>query len=114
VDDETHSELFYSIYDPNNGRFVKTETLLATGLEYYTYGVQYLESIDRFLAVAAYEQGGDSPIYSTTAGQSSVNISHCPSWSVKRSRQFGTAMALGPIVRESSIQSRMAVSWCSR
>ena len=58
VDDETHAELFYSIYNPNDGSFVKTETLLAPGLEYYTYDVQYLESIDRFLAVGAYEQGG--------------------------------------------------------
>ena len=58
VDDETYSELIYSIYDPNSGSFVRTETRLATRLEYYTYDVQYLKSIDRFLAVAAYEQGG--------------------------------------------------------
>ncbi|NOZ40597.1 MAG: hypothetical protein GXP24_10270 [Planctomycetes bacterium] len=58
VDNETYSELIYSIYNPSNGSFVKTEALLATELEYYTYDVQYIESIDRFLAVGAYKQGG--------------------------------------------------------
>ncbi len=58
VDDETYAELYYSIYNPSNGSFVKTETLLAPGLEYYTYDVQYLESVDRYLAIGVYEQGG--------------------------------------------------------
>ncbi len=58
VDNKTHSELFYTIYHPGSGSFVKTETRLAAGIEYYTYDIQYVESIDRFLVVAAYEHGG--------------------------------------------------------
>ncbi len=58
VDDETHSELFFAISDPNSGQLVKTETLLASETTYYTYDVQFLESVDRFLVVGAYEQGG--------------------------------------------------------
>lgn len=58
VDNETHSELFYTIYNPSSGSFVKTEARLATGIEYYTYDIQYVESIGRFLVVAAYEHGG--------------------------------------------------------
>lgn len=52
VDDETWSDLMFAIYNPLNQQMDQAPTRLATRQRYYTYDVQYLPAVDRFLVTA--------------------------------------------------------------
>jgi hypothetical protein len=49
VEDKTHSQLMIALLDPESGKLLKKPTLLADGLQYYTYAVTYIPATDRFL-----------------------------------------------------------------
>jgi hypothetical protein len=49
VNDETHSRLMIALLDPASGKLLKKPTVLANGLQYYTYAVTYVPAADRFL-----------------------------------------------------------------
>ncbi|MCK4493610.1 MAG: hypothetical protein KAU26_06115 [Methylococcales bacterium] len=49
VDDETHSHLIYRVLDVKKNKWVSAEIKLMKHLKYYTYDVQYLAEIKRFI-----------------------------------------------------------------
>jgi hypothetical protein len=49
VEGKTHSQLMIALLDPASGKLLKKPTLLADGLEYYTYAVTYIPDANRFL-----------------------------------------------------------------
>lgn len=55
---ETHSDLMLSILDIPGGDLVVDAMQLEEAVKYYTYGVAYLPSVDRFLIVGTYHNGG--------------------------------------------------------
>ena len=58
VDGREYVDLMYALYDPANGKIVKGNARLTRQVKYYTYDIQYIPSIDRFLVAGAYESGG--------------------------------------------------------
>ncbi|ABC30923.1 conserved hypothetical protein [Hahella chejuensis KCTC 2396] len=58
VDGKSYARLMYRMYDPVSDKWVKGETELVKTQEYYTYDVQYIDAIDRFLVTGAYSNGG--------------------------------------------------------
>jgi len=57
VDGEMYSTLMYSVVDPSTGDFIRDATQLAGEISYYTYDVQYIRSLKRFLVLAAGANG---------------------------------------------------------
>ncbi len=58
VDGQEYADLMYAIYNPSNGNIVKGNTKLTQKVKYYTYDVQYIPSINRFLIIGTYYNGG--------------------------------------------------------
>ena len=58
VNGQEYADLMYSVYNPATGQTVKGNTRLTKQVKYYTYDVQYIPSIDRFLVAGAYASGG--------------------------------------------------------
>jgi hypothetical protein len=83
VEDKTHSQLMIALLDPETGKLLKKPTLLADGLQYYTYAVTYIPDTDRFL------------ITGTT--QSAKGFAYLLD---KSARVVGSNLALPPTVRE--------------
>lgn len=55
---DQYCDLMYSLYNPSTNTFVKTRIKLAGTVKYYTYDVQYLPVIDRFIIHGTYYNGG--------------------------------------------------------
>jgi hypothetical protein len=58
VGGQIYARLMCAVYHPETGDYVKGITQLESNVKYYTYDVQYYPSIDRFLVVGAYHDGG--------------------------------------------------------
>jgi hypothetical protein len=58
VEGETYADLMVAILDPAIGVLVKDALVLEDHVKYYTYDVQYISAIDRFLVVGTYDAGG--------------------------------------------------------
>ena len=57
VDDETHAQLIYRVLDVKKNKWVSAEIKLMTHLKYYTYDVQYLAAIERFIITGTDDNG---------------------------------------------------------
>ncbi len=58
MDNKTYANLMFSLYNPSTQSFTKIPTMLETRIKYYTYDVQYIKSINRFLVAGTYKKGG--------------------------------------------------------
>lgn len=58
VKGDKYSNLHYSIYDTQTGKILKDALEIENSVKYYTYDVQYLVNIDRFLITGTYYTGG--------------------------------------------------------
>jgi len=58
VDDEKYVDLKISLLNPESGDFIQNEVTIASNVKYYTYSVEYLPNIDRYLIMGVYETGG--------------------------------------------------------
>ncbi|WP_394752135.1 hypothetical protein [Crenothrix sp.] len=58
VDKQTYSSLMMSILDVKQKKLVLKNLEIETSVKYYTYSVAYLPSIERFLILGAYQNGG--------------------------------------------------------
>ncbi|MGF1761403.1 hypothetical protein L4D76_26510 [Photobacterium sagamiensis] len=56
VNDETHALLMCSVYNPETNQLINQPVLLRDDLQYYTYDVQYLPAVNRFLITGTTEQ----------------------------------------------------------
>ncbi len=73
-----YCSLYYSIYNPSNGTFVKKRIRLQEQVKYYTYDVQYLEGIDRFLIVGTFWNGGGFAYLLDNYGNVKASLSGLP------------------------------------
>ncbi len=55
---QDYSPILYAVYNPANGSLVKQPTQLENWVGFYAYDVQYLPTINRFLVVGSYWDGG--------------------------------------------------------
>ncbi|RUM65591.1 MAG: hypothetical protein DSZ03_02540 [Sulfurimonas sp.] len=69
VENESHARLLYRIYDPKNNLWVSDTALLSEAVQYYTYDVQYLETLERFLVCGTDAQGNGFARLLTREGQ---------------------------------------------
>lgn len=58
VDGETYADLMVVMLDPAAGALVGEPVTLQTEVKYYTYSVEYIPSVDRFLILGAFHAGG--------------------------------------------------------
>ncbi|GEM_PF-887537 len=58
VNGKEYVDLMYAVYNPANGNTVKGNTRIAQQVKYYTYDVEYIPSIQRFLIIGTYHNGG--------------------------------------------------------
>ena len=58
VEGKTSSILMLAVYDPLTNEWVKAANEIAEEVKYYTYDIEYLDTIDRFLVSGSYENGG--------------------------------------------------------
>ncbi|MCK5728642.1 MAG: hypothetical protein KAH08_05420, partial [Methylococcales bacterium] len=57
VDDETHAQLIYRVLDVKKNKWVSAEIKLIKHLKYYTYDVQYLAEVERFIITGTDDNG---------------------------------------------------------
>lgn len=55
IDDKTNAQLMYSIYDPIKNTLIKQPIALRGDVQYYTYDVQFLPTVNRFLITGTTE-----------------------------------------------------------
>ena len=58
VNGQEYANLMYTIYNPATGQYLLENTMLAQAIKYYTYDVQYIPAIERFLILGGYYSGG--------------------------------------------------------
>lgn len=51
VNGEIHANLVFSMYNPHSNEYIKENIILKEEIKYYTYTVEYLEDIDKFLVL---------------------------------------------------------------
>ncbi len=78
VDGQQVVKLMYAIYNPDNGEFVKGVAAVESGVKYYTYDVQYIASIDRFLVTGAYKNGAGFAFLIDDNGQVTAKNKNLP------------------------------------
>ncbi len=54
VENQAYSDLYFAVLDVMTGKLVVKPTQLETEVEYYTYSVEYIPNIDRFLVLGSY------------------------------------------------------------
>lgn len=58
TEDDQTSDMYYAVYNPKSKKFTKEKTKIAGNVKYYTFDVQYMPNIDRFLIIGTYYTGG--------------------------------------------------------
>ena len=58
VDDRPYVDLMFALLDPVTGDFIHPPVRLEKQVEYYTYSIEYVPAIDRFLLTGTYKAGG--------------------------------------------------------
>jgi len=69
VPDQLYANLMVSILNPETGGLIKPAITLEKKIAYYTYSIEYLPSIDRFLVAGTYQTGGGFAYLLDGAGQ---------------------------------------------
>ncbi len=57
VDDQRYAQLLYRMYDPETNRWISDAVTLSEAVRYYTYDVQYIETLERFVVCGTDAQG---------------------------------------------------------
>jgi hypothetical protein len=52
------ADLYLSLLNPTSGSIIKSAVKITSSVEYYTYNVSYIPSINRFLILGSYASGG--------------------------------------------------------
>ncbi len=84
VNGQIYARLMYSVLDPTTGVLNPHALQLEAQVKYYTYSIEYISTIDRFLVLGAFESGGGFGRLVDSAGNVTAQTD-----------------ALPPIVRES-------------
>jgi hypothetical protein len=78
VDNQTWSELMMAVLDPASGQFIQRPLKIADKLKYYTYNVQYLPGIKRFLITGTKNDGTGFAQLLTEGGQRIASLDKLP------------------------------------
>lgn len=78
VEGDQYCDLMYAIYDPDSNQYIKANARLETEIQYYTYDVQYIEGIDRFLVYATYYDGGGCAFLLDAVGNMAAQLKTLP------------------------------------
>jgi hypothetical protein len=68
VPGKKYADLMFSVYDIETNGYIKTQIKLKSGIKYYTYDVQYLSEVDRFLVLGSDSLGKGFGILLSTEG----------------------------------------------
>ncbi len=79
VKNQEYADLMYSVYNPGSGTTVKGNTKIEDHVKYYTYDVQYIGSIGRFLILGTYYSGGGFAVLVDENGIISARNTELPS-----------------------------------
>jgi len=63
VDNQTYATLMISVLDVASGKLVADQVQLQTHIQYYTYSVEYIPAVDRFLVLGTYYGTGTGFAY---------------------------------------------------
>jgi len=79
VDGALAANLMFALLDPVSGRLTSAPHILASGIKYYTYDVEYVSGLDRFLVLASYEGGGGVAYLLDESGAVAAKNTNIPS-----------------------------------
>lgn len=106
---KTYAKLVAGIYNPHTNSIEKRLILEADSVKYYTYDVQYIPDIDRFLVIGSYQNGKGFAYLIDEEGNITAFNTDLPNGIVRESQaivreQQGTAMVIYPVLDNKLIQ----------
>ncbi len=78
VENESYATLVFNVFDPATNRWVKGTTEIVPSLEYYTYDVQYISSLDLFLIGGSDDDGDGFAFLISTDGDTIAQNTSLP------------------------------------
>ncbi len=110
VDDRLYADLMVAVLNPETGEWIQPPSRLDKQVQYYTYSVEYVATIDRFLVTGTYKTGGGFAYLLNGAGQvTAANTLLLPI--VRESQPVIQAVAGGALAVQAMAPSGVMVLW---